>query len=99
MSNGQDNRWLIYVAGFGFISVLIIFAILFKILPLVGLGMFFFGLFLIYYASHTNDDSAGMWGIIFLIGGIVVFFIGIVAYDFLEEIGVVDFLKQIFGKT
>ena len=99
MANGQDNRWAIYLVAFAFLLVLILIAIVFQILIWVGVGLILLGFVLLIIAAHENSNEAGIYGVVAIIGGFVSVMAGLTAYDFLKDIGIVDFLKQIFSQN
>jgi len=94
MAEGQ--KWLYW---FAFILALIILGAIFKILPIIGIGLIVIGIIIFLYGSNNNDEENAIWGAIIVVIGIVVFFVGIVIYNFLEDIGVIDFLKLVFNKN
>ncbi|MFA5174209.1 MAG: hypothetical protein WC438_03435 [Candidatus Pacearchaeota archaeon] len=92
---GEGKKYLYW---FLFILVLIVLGAIFKILPIIGLGIAIIGLIIFLYGANNNNEEDAIWGAIILVIGLVIFFSGIIIYNFLENIGVIDFLKLIFNK-
>ncbi len=90
----DGRKWFYW---FLFIVALLLIGSVFKILPIIGAGIVVIGLIIFLYGASNNNEEDAVWGAIIIVVGFIVLFAGIVLYNFLENVGVINFLKLIFG--
>ncbi len=83
----------------GFILILLLLGIIFKILPIIGFFVLIFGVIVFLVGMNNNSQEDVVWGAILFFGGIAIMAIGITAYNTLEEYGIIDFIKIIFKSS
>jgi len=77
MENVEKNRWLVVLVTLSFTLIIVLIALVLGILVWAGLGLILLGLVLLIIASTKNNDIIGIWGTVFVMGGLMAVLEGI----------------------
>lgn len=79
--------------------VLIFLAILSKAYAIIGLFIFITGMIIMVYGAIKEKEVIAIKGLIVVVGGFLFVIFGYLLRQFLVNIGVVDFLKNLFNTS
>jgi hypothetical protein len=83
-----ENKIVLYVSAFAFITLLILLAIVFDILPIIGFGIVAIGLIILLVGLSKEDGGIIGIGAIVIIVGFVIIGVGVKGANTLEEMGI-----------
>lgn len=94
----MDIRIKIAISFFALILILIAGYLFIQILPIIGLFVAIFGFIILIVGMNNRDDENCAWGVVIMLAGLFIVWIGTVLNASIQELGIVEYLKTFFGK-